>query len=143
MAETNAATDIGLLTTFGKGPSGVGYVPFAEATEINPPESARDSVQFTHHGSPDAHHEFKPGLTDGGEVSIVYNLVPGLYDDAVIATHLASRIVEPWCIMFPNGAALNFRGFATAHGRATPLDDRMTGSVTFKVTGKPVLTPAA
>lgn len=143
MAETNAATDIGLLVTFGKVTAPSTYVPFAETTEINPPEVARDSVQFTHHGSPDAHHEFKPGLSDGGEVSITYNLVPGLYDDAVIATHLASRIVESWRILFPNGAQLNFRGFATAHGRATPLDDRMTGSVTFKVTGKPVLTPAA
>lgn len=142
MAETNAATDIGLLTTFGKVTGGTTYAAFAEATEINPPEAARDSVTFTHHGSPDAHHEYKPGLTDGGEVSISYNLVPGLYDDATIATHLGSRIVEAWRIVFPNGAQLNFKGFATAHGRATPLDDRMTGSVTFKVTGKPVLTPA-
>jgi len=142
MAETVAATDIGFATTFGP-VVGNAYTALAEVTELNPPELSRDSVDFTHHGSPDRHREFKPGLSDAGEVSLTYNLVPGLADDAVIATHLASNAVEAWRIVFPNGAQLNFKGFATAHGRATPMDDKMTGSATFKVTGKPVLTPAA
>jgi hypothetical protein len=64
-------------------------------------------------------------------------------DDAVIAAHLASNAVESWRIVFPNGAKLDFNGFATAHGRAAPMDDKMTGSATFKVSGKPALTPAA
>lgn len=142
MAATAAATDIGLLTTIGKVVA-TAYTALAEVTELAPPETSRDSVEFTHFGSPDGYREFKPGLSDGGEVTFSYNLVPGLADDAVIATHLATKTVEKWRIVFPNGAQLNFDGFATAHGRATPIDDRMTGSVTFKVTGKPVLTPAA
>lgn len=142
MAATNAATDIGFATTFGKVVSTT-YTAFAEVTDMTPPGTSRDSVQFTHYGSPDAHHEFKPGLADGGEMPVTYNLVPGLLDDATIATHMSSRIVEDWRVVFPNGAKLDFRGFATSHERATPMDDKMTGSVTFKVTGKPVLTPAA
>lgn len=142
MAATHEDTDIGFATMFGKG-TGAGWQAFAEVTELNPPELSRDSVDFTHHGSPDRHREFKPGLSDAGEVSITYNLVPGLLDDAVIATYLASNSVELWEIRFPNGAVLAYNGFATAHGRATPMDDKMTGSATFKVSGKPVLTPAA
>ncbi|WP_311270492.1 phage tail tube protein [Sphingobium sp. WCS2017Hpa-17] len=142
MAETNAATDIGLLTTFGKVVSG-NYTPFAEMTELNPPETTRDGPEFTHFGSPDGFREFKPGLADAGEVSLSYNLVAGLLDDDTIHDHLATRAVETWRIVFPNGAKLDVKAFATAHGRATPIDDRMTGSATFKVTGKPVLTPAA
>ena len=142
MAATIAATDIGFLTTFGKVVSST-YTALAEVTELAPPETGRNSVEFTHHGSPDGYREFKPGLADGGEASFSYNLVPGLADDAVIATHMGTRVVEDWRIVFPNGAKLDFKGFATAHGRATPIDDRMVGSVTFKVTGKPVLTPAA
>ena len=30
--------------------------------------------------------------------------------------------------MFPNGAQLDIKAFATSHGRATPIDDKMTGS---------------
>ncbi len=142
MAATNAATDIGFATTFGKVVGNV-YTALAEVTELTPPELSRDSVDFTHMGSPDRHREFKPGLSDAGEVSLTYNLVPGLADDAAIATHLATNDVEQWRIVFPNGAQLNMSAFATRHARATPMDDKMTGSATFKVSGKPVLTPAA
>jgi len=142
MAETNAATDIGLLTTFGK-VVGSTYTPFAEMTELNPPETSRDSVEFTHFASPDGYREFKPGLSDGGELSLTYNLVPGLFDDATIHAHLADRTVDGWRIQYPNGAQLNVKGFATSHGHAVPMEDRMTGSATFKVTGKPVLTQGA
>lgn len=142
MAETVAATDIGALTTFGK-VVGNAFTALAEVTELTLPETSRDSVDFTHFGSPDLHREFKPGWSDAGEAALTYNLVPGLADDAVIAAHIATRAVEMWRINFPNGAKLDFKGFATRHGRATPLDDKMTGSATFKVSGKPVLTPAA
>lgn len=142
MAETADETDIGLLTTFGPVKNAV-FTAFAEITELNLPELSRDSVEFSHMGSPDGFREFKPGMSDAGEASIVYNLVPGLADDAVIELHLASRKVDLWRVVFPNGAKLDFKGFATAHARATPMDDKMTGSATFKVSGKPVLTAAA
>lgn len=142
MAATVPATDIGFATIIAK-KAGAAYTAFAEVTEMTLPELARDSIDFTHFGSPDRHREFKPGLSDAGEVGIVYNLVPGLADDAVIAAHLATNAVEAWRITFPNGATLDYNGFATAHGRATPMDDKMTGSATFKISGKPVLTPAA
>jgi len=142
MAETAVATDIGFLTQFGKLVGSV-FTPLAELTDIGTPETSRDSVDFTHFGSPDFHREFKPGLSDAGELPISYNLIPGLADDLVIATHLATRLVEQWQILFPNGAKFVFKGFATKHSRATPIDDKMIGSATFKISGKPVLTPAA
>jgi len=142
MADTVAATDIGALTTFGK-VTGSTYTPFAELTELTLPKTSRDSIDYTHFGSPDLHREFKPGWSDAGEAAITYNLVPGLFDDAVIAAHLATRSVDTWRVVFPNGAKLEFKGFSTEHERAVPLDDKMTGSSTFKVSGKPVLTVAA
>ncbi|VVT20302.1 Major tail protein V [Sphingomonas aurantiaca] len=143
MPATVAATDIGFLTILSKKTAATTFVAFAEITELTLPELARDSVEYTHYGSPDKYREFKPGLADAGEVGIVYNLVPGLLDDATIATHLATNTVEAWRVTFPNGATLDFFGFATAHGRAAPMDDKMTGSATFKISGKPVVTPAA
>ncbi|MDB5733222.1 MAG: hypothetical protein JWQ03_3117 [Variovorax sp.] len=144
MAETADDTDIGYGMLLKKETApGVYGTTLAEVTELNPPEFSRDSVQFTHMSSPDRHHEYKPGMTDAGEVSIVYNLIPGEADDEVIATHFATHSVENWRVEFANGATLDFRGFATSHGRAAPLEDRMTGSATFKVSGKPVLVPAA
>ncbi|KQN37007.1 phage tail protein [Sphingomonas sp. Leaf407] len=141
MAATAAATDIGYMITFGKVVGSV-FTALAEVAELTLPELSRDAVDFTHMTSPDAHREFKPGLSDAGEAGIVYNLIPGVADDAVIRTHLGTRAVEAWRIVFPNGAKLDFRGFATAHGGAVPMEDKMTGTATFKVSGKPTMTPA-
>ena len=69
--------------------------------------------------------------------------IPGAADDKVISDHVATGQVEAWRITFPNGATLDFSGFATKHSRATPMADKMTGSATFKVSGKPLMTPAA
>lgn len=142
MPATAAATDIGFATTFGKVVAGA-YTALAEVTELGLPETSRDSVDFTHFGSPDRFREFKPGLSDAGELTLTYNLVPGLADDAVIATHFGTNAVEAWRIVFPNGAKLDVTAFATKHSRATPMDDKMTGSATLKISGKPALTPAA
>lgn len=143
MAATATATDIGLLTTFSRKTGPSAYTPLIELISLGDMEFTRDSVEFTHHGSPDGYREFKPGLTDAGEYPIGYNLIPGLVDDLVVATHFALRTVEEWRVTFPNGATFDFKGFATSHMRATPLEDRMTGGATFKISGKPVLTPAA
>ncbi|WP_404713196.1 phage tail tube protein [Sphingomonas sp. MMS24-J13] len=142
MAATQTATDIGFLTTFSKKTGPSTYVPLAEVTELAPPELSRDAPDFTHFGSPAFTREYKPGLTDPGECTLSYALVPGLTDDLVITTHLAARTVDGWRITFPNGATLDFNGFATKHGRATPMDEKMVGSVTFKVSGPATLTPA-
>ncbi len=140
MAATAAATDIGFATIFSKVVGNVA-TPFAEITELTPPGMSRDSNDYTHFGSPNRTREFKPGLIDPGELTTTYNLIPGVGDDAVISTHVASGLVDAWRITFPNGATLDFNAFATKHNRATPMADKMTGSATFKVSGKPVLTP--
>lgn len=142
MAETAEDTDIGYKTLLKQG-SGAGGTTLAEITELTPPEFSRDAPEFTHMESPDAFREYKPGLTDPGEVGITYNLIPGEATDDVIAQHFGTRAVDDWTIVFPNGAMLQFRGFATSHSRATPIGEAMTGSATFKVSGKPTMTPAA
>lgn len=142
MAETAADTDIGYGTTFAKKTGANAYTVLAEVVEFNPPETTRDAVEFTHMTSPERWREFKPGLKDAGETTLVYNLIPGEADDDVIADHLATNGVDEWRVTYPNGAKLDVKGFATSHQHATPLDDKMTGSATFKISGKPVLTPA-
>jgi hypothetical protein len=87
--------------------------------------------------------EFKPGLRDPGEITLTYNLIPGEADDDTIGDSFATDVVEQWQVAYPNGATLVVKGFFTSHSHATPLDDRMTGAATFKISGKPVLTPAA
>lgn len=144
MAATAEDTDIGHLTLFKKlttAPST--YTTLAEVVEFEPPEMTRDSVEFTHMSSPDRWREYKPGLRDAGETTLTYNLIPGEADDDMVADSFATDDVEDWLIEYPNGATLAIKGFFTSHSHATPIDDRMTGAATFKISGRPVLTPAA
>ncbi len=143
MAATADDTDIGHLTLFKKLTGVSTYTTLAEVVEFNPPEMTRDSAEFTHMSSPDRWREYKPGLRDGGEVSLTYNLIPGEADDDTIADSFATDLVEEWQVAYPNGATLDIRGFFTAHSAATPIGERMTGAATFKISGKPTLTPAA
>jgi len=144
MAETAEDTDTGFGVKFARKTGASTYTEFAEVTDITQPEETRDPVEFTHHKSPDGYKEFKPSkLTDAGELTVVYNYIPAEADDETVQAHFATKAVEDWRVIYPNGATFDFRGFVTSKQPTTPIDDRMTGSATFKLTGKPVLTPAA
>ena len=143
MAATADETDIGYGTLFKKKTAPDTYTTLAEVVEFEPPETPIDSVEFTHMTSPDRWREFKPGLKDAGETTLTYNLIPGVADDDVVTDAIETGGLSEWQIEYPNGATLDIKGFFTSHSRATPLDDKMTGAATFKISGKPVLTPAA
>jgi len=145
MAVTSPETDVGFGIILQKRttPSADTFVTLAEVVEFTPPEFTRDGVDFTHMASPEGWREFKPSkLKDAGEAQLVYNLIPGEADDDVIADQFAYNGLDSWRITYPNGAKLEFLGFVTSHQHATPMDDKMTGSATFKLSGKPIITPA-
>ena len=143
MAATADETDIGYGTLFKKKTAADTYTTLAEVVEFEPPETTIDSVEFTHMTSPDRWREFKPGLKDAGETTLTYNLIPGVADDDVVTDAIETGGLSEWQIEYPNGATLDIKGFFPSHSRATPLDDKMTGAATFRISGKPVLTPAA
>lgn len=143
MAATADDTDIGYGTLFKKKTGPAAYTTLAEVVEFEPPETTIDSVEMTHMTSPERWREYKPGLKDAGETTLTYNLIPGVADDDVVTDAIEAGGLSEWQIEYPNGATLDVKGFFTSHSRATPLEDRMTGAATFKISGKPVLTPAA
>jgi len=142
MAATADDTDIGHLTKFKKKTGESTFTTLAEVVEFDPPETTRDAVEFTHMSSVDRWREYKPGLREPGEATLTYNLIPGEADDDTVAESFDTDVVEEWVIEYPNGATVALKGFFTSHKHATPIDDRMTGAATFKVSGKPVVTPA-
>lgn len=116
-----------------------------EVTSITPPQPSRDSVDVTHELSPDSHREFIAGLVDPGEVSVEFNWTPStgvtglsdLYAELALPSLSATKTRR---ILFPNGASLQFEGFCTGISPEAPIDDKMTATATFKVSGQPFLT---
>lgn len=139
---TEARIGYGTLFKTGNGASPEAFTTLAEVTNITPPNMSRDSVDATHELSPNAWREFIAGLKDGGEVSLELNFVPGgasaaaLMDELNLEPEDAPKNRQ---IVFKDGSIMTFRAFLTAFEPEAPIDDKMAASVTFKVTGAPVL----
>ncbi len=115
----------------------------AEVSDITPPSDSVDVVDATHMQSPSSTREFILGLNDPGEASFEMNFLPGSTSDGIIQDIRASRARVKCRITFPNGATWTFDGLLTGYEPAVPTDDKMTATVTFKVTGSYVAEAAA
>lgn len=116
-----------------------GWVTLAEVFNIVPPSLARDAVDASHNQSTQAWRDFIPGLKDGGEVTFELNFIPaGQANSELLRTFNDDALIQ--CrIVFPDSPATTwtFSGYVTAYEPDAPTDDRMTASVTIKLSGKP------
>lgn len=125
-----AATGFGITITFGtSGFSG-------EIIDTTPPEMTRESIETSHTETANNRKTFIPAdLGDDGELSFDINFDPDV--DPPI-----DGAAETITITFASGATWAFSGFMTGYAPAAPIDDRMTATVTVKVSGVITITPA-
>jgi hypothetical protein len=105
-------------------------IALAEILDVTPPGMSRESVQSSHMGTVTAHTHLPTKLYDGGELTLEIAFDPKLvmpFADTVAAC----------VILFPDSAASTwtFDAFVTGYEPADPLEDRMTATITLKVTG--------
>lgn len=135
MAETEAM--IGYGTKFevesGDGEE-EGFIEVAEVFNITPPSDTIDVIDATHMQSPDATREFILGLRDPGECTFEINFIPGGSGDAVLQSWRDARERRTCRITFPNSVTWTFSGLLTGYEPSAPTDDKMTATVTIKVT---------
>lgn len=148
MADTKARIGFGAKVYMEASPFGAAAAPLVaamskigEVVELSPPNRSKDAVEATHFESEDAYREFISGLKDGGEISVTYNRVGDDagqesvdeafdYDGKVyVFIDLPFAVPKRWTL----------RGIVTAREDEVPLDDKMQGSFTLKVSGKPTL----
>lgn len=115
------------------------WVAIAEVVSVTPPSLSRDAVDATHSTSPEKWREFIPGLRDGGEVTLEVNFIPsGIGTSQIIDTFNSDDKVQAR-INFPDSPVTTwqFEAFITAFEPDAPFDDKMSATVTFKLSGKP------
>lgn len=142
---TSARIGYGTLFASGNGASPEVFTTLGEVTAITPPGWSRDTVDATHMQSPGAHREFIAGLADAGEVSMDVNYVPGNAAAAALEAEKAltgSSAAINRRITFPDGSYMTFVGILTAFEPDAPIDDKMSASVTMKVSGVPTFVQA-
>ncbi|WP_033818882.1 phage tail tube protein [Kitasatospora sp. MBT63] len=115
------------------------YTAVANVTSISPPGLSRETLDVTTHGSPNGWMEFIGGLKDGGEVSADVNYDPSEHDSLI--DDFEDSEPRSWQIVFPDDATTTwtFDAILTGLEPDAPYDDKLTASLTWKVSGKPVL----
>jgi predicted secreted protein len=119
------------------GTSGGAFATVGEVLDITPPSLAKDAVDATHMASPDRWREFIAGLKDGGEVSLELSFIPGNASTTAALSDINSNSAGYYKIVFPDATEWGFAAIATGFEAGDPLDDKMTATLTYKLTGKP------
>jgi hypothetical protein len=136
---TFAATGFGATFALGNGAVPEVFTPLAEVFEITPPSDKPDLIEATHFTSPNGNKEFILGMNDPGECSLQLNYLPGNASDIAIRNWRTSRAAKTCRITWPNGLTWTFAGLITGYAPGLAMDDKMTATVTIKVTGSNVV----
>lgn len=136
---------IGLGTTIAKGDGGAPevFAVIAEVISIDGPSLDSDDVEVTHLLSPGGYREYKGGLKEPGEIALELNFLPGnASQDAVtgLIKEYNDQTYKNYKITWPFTPAKTCVVSARVKtmGSTTPVDDRLTASVTLKLSGPPV-----
>ena len=117
----------------------------AEVTDISGPTLSRDTIDMTHHQSPNRWREFIKNVKDGGEVTFSINYIPTNATHAtgtgVLADFANDTTNDTWTLVFPDSGATTwtFPGFITKFTPKEPVDDKLSADLTIKVSGQPTL----
>lgn len=122
--------------------SGGSWDTIAEINSIDGPSMSRDSIDVTSLDSTGGYREFIAGFRDAGAISLTMNFVKGSYD--LMKEDYEDPLSKFYQMVFPDfdedGEELNtsfeFEGLVTELGMAIPTDDKITSSVTIKISGK-------
>lgn len=118
------------------------FTTIGNVTSVSGPEIERETYDVTAHDSPDGWREHIGGLKDGGELSVDLNYDPRKHDTLV--ADFADAVARNYRLIFPGTLGQwDIKMFLTGFSQEAPVDDKLSASLTFKVTGKPVITPGA
>lgn len=120
------ATDIGTGTTVTFGTSGF----TADILGVNHDGIAREAINTSHMGTTNDHTFMPTDLVDNGEISLEIAFVPSL-SPPIITNGPAETVT----INYAGTGSWAASAFQTGFSIGAPLEDKMTGTLTLKVTG--------
>jgi len=134
---SEAEIGFGAKVLRGDGGSPEIFNEISELMDVAPPESVRDSLEATHHGSPDGAKEYLYGLIDNGEVTLELNHIPGNSQQVGLRDDQKNKVMRNFQVVWPDSASttVTFTGLVLSIGRAIPKEEKMTISVGLKVSG--------
>ena len=137
-ANGNSEAQIGWGSEFWLANATGTLIELDEVTEIPFAEETADDVEVTHFKSPGRRKEYKPGLIEPGDGTITLNYIPGSATDLLITEAKNSGNVRAFLTVIPTAdGTWQVDGFlyVKSRGRAVPIGDRMTQTVSVRFTG--------
>lgn len=133
--ESNAISGYDTAFAIHDGADPGAFDTIAEVMEITPPNQQSDDIEVTHYKSPGKKREFIQGLTDPGEMTFGINWIPSDATDVILQALKASGAKRDMKITWPNGVVWTFNGYIKGFEPTAPIDDRMTATITVRVSG--------
>lgn len=129
--------------THGHGTSLVGGTAgtIGNIISVNVGGQTRDPIDKSTMDSTSKFREFISGMADAGELTVEVN-----YDGAAsgvgdsLSTAYQGGTAETWTITFVDASTFACSGFITNLGFAAPFEDKISQSITIKLTGVPTFT---
>jgi predicted secreted protein len=136
-----AAVDaFGTKWAMGDGAGPEVFTDVADVTNIGILDVKVDTIETSTHDSAEQWREFIGGMKDAGELKMEVNYDPaahGVIFDAIGGDPRNHKIT----LVDAGAAVVTFAAVITGFQAGAPYDDKMSGSVTLKVSGKPTITP--
>lgn len=111
------------------------FVAIANVESIDGPGLEREELDVTAHDSPGQWREFVGGLKDAGEVTFDINYDPREHD--TLTADFDDDDPRNYELAFPVGDPWELAAILTGFEPGAPHDDKLTASITLKLTGDP------
>lgn len=137
MAATIGTSGFGTLLQRGDGTSNESFTTVLEVVNISGPGETLELIDATHMESPSSYREYIPSLLDSGEITFDVNFLPNSTTQNVLRTDLTGRAKSNWQLVFTdsNTTTYSFAAYVTSHEPSAQIDDKLSASITLKVTG--------
>lgn len=121
------------------GGSGI-FTTIADVTATDVLDVDVDTIDTSSHSSAQQWREFVNGMIDGGELTMEINYDPTLH--ASIFGQVGGAQKNHRIVMPDAGAGqVDFKALVTGFSAQAPFDDKLSASITLKVTGPVTITP--
>lgn len=116
--------------------SGATWVDLGEVINPTPPAPTKETYDTTHHGT-NGHRTFVGSLVDGGEASVEVMFDPADTGHQLLMTRANTphEFPQEYRVVQSDATIIEFYAICTGYSPAIPLEDKMTQTFNFKVSG--------
>lgn len=115
------------------------YADIAQVVSIGGPTLTRETIDSTHQASTGRWREFIAGLQDAGEITVELLFDPDNTGHIDLRSDLAVDALHKYRISFPDATptTVTVDALVTRFEPRAPLDEKLTATVTLKISGAP------